>query len=247
MECGEVTRGNWRRQRLPPQIPVKDLLRPARDTTFAEFLSPIGRCYARAVHLEYQIDESDYLDAIRLYGLAGFRGARLRLYILPAVGMLVAVPMGVFMAVVFGLGSLMFLPLPVLLGSLLLNPLAARRRLVRSYRANLDIQRRNFVDVDDRGVRIRDLASDRFQPWQDFSGYAESRSTFIRLQAKNAAFSITPKRELTDAQVAEFRLFCQAHLPARATAPPAQSLVPLAVAVSVILPILWLVAPPLFR
>ncbi len=86
-----------------------------------------------------------------------------------------------------------------------------------------------------------------FESWQEFSAYAESGSTFIRLQRDKPTFVITPKRELTATQIAEFRTLCQAHLPMQAVASSRSSLVHLTVAVTVMLPILWLVAPPLFR
>ena len=198
------------------------------------------------MHIEYQISESDYVAAVRLCRRAGERTALLRIYVLPAMCALLTLPLAIMLFAWQGL-ALELVPAILFLLCPLLDMLLWRNKVSLRYRDNLSLHRRNFVDIDDRGFRMRDVATDRFTPWSEISAYAESRTTFIRFQDRCGQFHITPKRELTELQISEFRQMLASRLPRRG-ARQAFTAAAQAVAVAgVVVPILWLAAPPLLR
>ena len=122
-----------------------------------------------------------------------------------------------------------------------------RHKLTLRYRDNPALHSRNFVDIDERGCRMQDLASDRFIPWSEVTAYAEDDKTFIRFLDGRGQFQITPKRELTDLQILELRKILADRVPQRGARQRVVAVAQLVAVTAVISPILYFAAPPLLH
>jgi hypothetical protein len=69
------------------------------------------------------------------------------------------------------------------------------------------------LDADAEGARIVSHHSDFRATWSLFSGYCESKSSFLLLQKGNQGFVCVPKRELAAVQIDELRGLFAAYLP----------------------------------
>jgi hypothetical protein len=204
----------------------------------------VCRCYPHAVYIEFQISEADYLAAVHLFSRTR-RGGWLRIYVLPPIFLIFALPLVPLCFISWRMAFVIF-PLVVALAQPAANIFLNRRRLAKLYRDNIAIQSRNFITIDDTGDHSRDVAIDRFTPWEKFSGYTEGKKTFLRHLPETKQFYITPKRELTDAQVAELRALLKAHLPERPAQPTRRTFAGFTAASAVAMTILCFVVPPYF-
>ena len=198
------------------------------------------------MHIEYEISESDYVAAVSLCRRTTERAALLRIYVLPAMCALLAVPLGVALIEWKGL-ALEIIPAMFFVLCPLLNVLLWRYKLSERYRENIALHSRNFVDIDDRGCRMQDVATDRFTPWSEISGYAESRTMFIRFLDHRGQFQMTPKRELTEAQIEELRGMLASRLPRRGGRHAVLAVAQTVAVTAAIAPIVWFAAPPLLH
>jgi len=197
------------------------------------------------MHIEYQISEADYLNAFNLY-FRSRRGAWLRRYVLPVIYALLLLPLLYAAIRLHNRTSVILAPEIYLLGIGVFNRLMMRRKLVQRYRDNISIQSRNFIDIDHTGSRLRDVATDYFTPWSDYSAYLEDNTTFLRFMKVDTKFHITPKRELTPEQIDEFRALCKENLPERVVGLTTHGFLKGALATAVVVPVLWVAVPSLF-
>jgi YcxB-like protein len=200
------------------------------------------------MHIEYQISEADYIAAIRLFQRSHSRFAQLKRYLLPVL-CVVPISGAVFLLVVTqGRGFLQVVSTFIIFCVPIYNLLFESRRLAQRYRESPGIQFRNYVDVDAKGFHLIDAASDRRTPWQDFSAFAEDDTTFIILVTMDGKkkFVITPKRELTPAQIDEFRALLQTHLSSREPGPTNATLVKASAVALTLLPVFWFAIPSIF-
>jgi hypothetical protein len=197
------------------------------------------------MHIEYQISESDYVNAVTLFQRTR-RGAWVQRYVLPVIYGILLLPLAISAILVHNRMSVVLIPEIFLLGRGLLGPFMMRRRLVQRYRDNISIQSRNFIDIDDTGCRMRDVATDRFTAWEEFSSYVENETTFLRLRKNKTQFYITPKRELTAEQIDEFRAFCKRNLREQSVGTTRRGFVQGAICTAAVLASLWFAVPPLF-
>jgi hypothetical protein len=196
------------------------------------------------VYIEFQISEADYLAAVRLHSRTR-RGGWIKLYVLPPIFLLLALPLLPVCFVSWRMAFTIF-PLVVALAQPAANIFLNRRRLVRHYRSNIAIQSRNFINIDEAGDHSRDVATDRFTPWAKFSGYTEGKKTFLRHLPETKQFYITPKRELTEAQITELRALFKTHLPQWPAQPTRRTLVGFTAVSAFAMAILLFVVPSYF-
>jgi hypothetical protein len=195
------------------------------------------------VHIEFQISEADYLDAMHLHALSQ-RGGWIRIYVLAPMFLLLALPVFALCFMSWRMALILF-PVGMAMAQPAINIFLNRRRLRRLYRDNIGLQSRNFVDLDERGDHSRDVASDKFASWESFYAYTEGRHTFLRHFGDGKRFYITPKRELTAAQIDEFRRLLKTHLPERPAQPTGRSILQFTAASAAVAGLVWFTKPSL--
>ncbi len=202
------------------------------------------------MYLETQLTEADFIAAARMSQRRMPRGW-FQIYILPYLCLALAAPL---VALVWFWHSLAleFIPLIIALGVPIYQvTIGNRRRLSQVFRDKISLQSRNFMEIDDTGIRSRDVAEEHFYPWSDFAGYAEGKVAFVGFLDSQKKFFMLVKRDMKPDEVIAARAYFQAHVAPRRPGPTLRSfrsrsfLRGCAVAAVAGL-VLWFVVPHLF-
>jgi hypothetical protein len=197
------------------------------------------------VHLETQLTEADFIAAAKMMQRRR-PGAWFKIYVVPFICLILTLPL-VAMSWLYHPDALQFAPLILAL----CFPawfffFGNRRRLARHYRDKISLQSRNFVDIDDTGIRSRYVASEHFYVWSDFAAYAESKTIFVGFLDSRRMFYMLNKRDMAPTEIAEVRAYFQTHLTPRRIGPTRRGFIRGALVAAVVVPILWFEVPALF-
>jgi len=219
-------------------------------TTFARFFQPAAACYRRAVYLETQLTEADFIAAAMIFQRCR-RGAWFKLYVLPFLCLVPLLPLAVI-AWFSHQAALETAPVAILLCAPAYDLfLGRRRRLAKVFRGRISLQSRNFVDIDDTGIHSRDIGEDHFFAWSDFAAYAEGKAAFVGFLDAQKKFYMLSKRDMTPAEIVEARACFQKHVPLRRRGPTRQSIFSRSslrgcACAAVAILVLWFAVPHLF-
>jgi hypothetical protein len=200
------------------------------------------------MHIEYQINEADYIAAIRLSQHSRLRFARLRRYFWPVV-CLIPISLAIFSLVrSHGHGFLGVSFTFLIFCVPIYNLLSERWRLAQVYRKTHQIPMTTYIDFDATGFHSINAASDHRTPWKDCSQFIENNTTFLIFFVRDTRrmMEYTPKRVLTTAQIDEFRALLQTHLSPRVPGPSNATLIKASAVALILLPVLWFAVPSIF-
>jgi hypothetical protein len=165
------------------------------------------------MRIEYQISEDDFVSAARLairkqYRHAFFRALNIRVFgaILIATALILCILTRQFAAV-----------WPAALVGLILMcvPILWTYQFRKQYRKMPMLHGRRSLDIDATGLHFITEQSDSRTSWELFIHFAENDDSFVLFQQGNRIFIPIPKRELTAAQIDEFRNILFTHLPSK--------------------------------
>jgi len=161
------------------------------------------------LHIEYQLNEDDFVAAAKLM-LRKRRRAFFFLLLIPIMG----AGMVAFSVLLLTTRSPGWGAFNLLYGALLLSyPLLRTRSIRRQYRKRPLLSKPFCMEADATEVHIISPDLDQRSSWAVYESFAENETSFLLIQQGRLQFVPIPKRCLDPGQIMELRAAVSAHMP----------------------------------
>jgi len=162
------------------------------------------------MHIDYEINEQDYVAAQRL-ALKKMRASAARfLAFAPWLGLFLLVFIG---QAVWKRGfSTNFIPGLVVPLFFLVLPFTTRRTVRKSYAKSANMHGPLTLDVDEDGLSFRGRTFASKVSWDHFAQFYENKQVFVICQQGQMVFNILPKRCLSPEQTSALRDLVSRHI-----------------------------------
>lgn len=166
------------------------------------------------MHIEYRVDERDFVSASTLalrkrsswsaldyyfphiFCVLWLSGNVIQSYIHPDMEIDLLLTLGVF---------------PIFMGLVVLR----RRRLKQDYKKFKDLHLHQVLDLDRSGLRLTTTAGVTRSSWEMYTKWVEDKSSFILFHTNDHRIVPIPKHHLTEPQIDELRNLLTARLPSK--------------------------------
>jgi hypothetical protein len=166
------------------------------------------------MHIEYRVNESDFVSASMLALRKRSNWSALDYYF-PHILCVIWLAGNVIQSYIYPdmeLDLLLTLGVvPIFMGFVVLR----RRRLKQDYKRMKNLQLHQALDLDSNGLRLTTTAGVSRSSWDMYSKFVEDNSSFILYHKTDHGIVPIPKDHLTEAQADELRHLLTARLPSR--------------------------------
>jgi hypothetical protein len=168
------------------------------------------------MHIEYRVNESDFLSASMLALRKRSSWSALDYYfphifcVLWLAGSVIPSPFNNYLQEPVDL-LLTLGVFPIFMGLLVLR----RGSLRKEYKKQKNLQLHQVLDLDATGLRLTTTAGVSRASWDTYSKFVEDKDSFILYQKADHGIVPIPKHHLTDPQCDELRALLVARLPSK--------------------------------